>query len=192
MKSIRNPAILLLLIFGFCQCEKEELFKIPESDKFIYEEGDTLIYIRNDGTIETFIITSYSFSEGIETFDNSGINWGLGGGSGKVKYRKERYDISMQSTDDNWNLYLDLENDTTPCFQIYFIYSANDETNVQSLATSIYKRCGNSSGKYIASNSEIDSKIDTVINSIKYQNVYSFLLSFSRARIYILLKFPQG
>lgn len=190
MNYLLKNSFLAILLFGFSQCSKDNnvgteydlvIYRIPESDKFIFGEGDSLKYNCNDGTYETIYVLSATYDFESLTFNSANIDFGFGGEEEKITtFSYETFEIILESPDDRWKRYLEVEAAYGPCYRIFFKASPVDTLN-----SHIFKDCHErASSRSIASGKEDQSGSnsrdyiqDTIFNETVFSNLHSYNLS---------------
>lgn len=56
--------VCLCLLFMYSCCKDDKLVKMPDSQKYIYKNGDTIIYKSNLNNLDTFYVSAYSIGSG--------------------------------------------------------------------------------------------------------------------------------
>ena len=104
MKSEVRLFIFLITLCFLNECKYSYVNEIPEEDRYVYEEGDILIYKCSDGQNNTFFVKEASL-----LFRPIG------------SYAQEYQTILIESINDRWYKYLNLSSwiTPTPCYKTY-------------------------------------------------------------------------
>ena len=158
---------LFALIF-LSQCKKyDQVYEIPDDERFIFDEGDQLAYSCSDGSTDTFLVSEVLY------FDETGEDW-VGGwsGSDSYKYSVENCKINLKALKDSWSMYLDLYHDYSPCYEISFPPDPNSHS--VELYSFIYNGCNGDQRGDVAGGHAFDNLASIVFNNNKYYNVYYY------------------
>ena len=162
MKSLFKILFLsLAMILLFSQCEKYDVIReIPESEKFVYVEGDTLRYTCSNGSADTLYVSSYIFKAETGQWESGG--W-FGDGVATT-YKIDHCNIKIERVNDN--LHLDSACYYTPHYYIKFVA---DESGT--IPTSVTRWC-----EEVSFNDGLDPILnigDIIFNQNEYSNVFS-------------------
>lgn len=125
-KALRYVLILSGLLLAV-QCEKDCDIVYTLNDRYIYEEGDSLIYMCSDGTSDTFRVEKLWYSTIVEEY-SEGIF------SDKMcEYRFQECNLYLQNLNNYWETVEDnvfsTKRDSTSGFMIRYYGEEQDDQN---------------------------------------------------------------
>jgi hypothetical protein len=166
MKPFNWIYILLLAMLSLGSCEQKEpevvVRSIPEEDRFIFEEGEPLIYHCSDESADTVWVLFSDFYT--ETINESGF---LGG---EVIVKEDRAKITLKLTDSTWlkiiHYACPLPEDCNSCVNIQTGPYQDEKPT-----TDVYFGCSPYGGIIFA---ESSAEAELNLNGLSFTNVYSY------------------
>ena len=164
MKTIfRIICLILTMTLLFTQCDKYDiLYEIPDAEKFIYKEGDTLRYIGSNESVDTFYVFSYIFESVIR---GPGVHetW-FGTVKDNSTSKIDHCNIKIARVNDN--LHLD-----SACYYAPYYYMKFVADESGTIPTSITRWC-----EEVSYNDGLDPILNIghiTFNQKEYSNVFS-------------------
>lgn len=123
--------LLFLLIVALPSCNQEECvysFWLLEDDRYVYEEGDRLLYKSSEGSIDTFLLEGVRYSRTVESYP-------IGLFSDRMcTYEMQECNINLRNLNGIWETIVSFgiigsRPDSTRCFRIrvYGDFDSEDE-----------------------------------------------------------------
>jgi hypothetical protein len=163
MRALINIYILLFSFVLIIACTKEKkleevVYRIPVEDRFVFAEGDTLLYSCSNGSTDTVIVREVDLKTETGTY----TSWGVA----IHNYITETQSLFIETSHDNWK-YDDID---SRCFRINTL-PKYDDINVENFPwCDLLNGCEYAGSRVIAENlADYDEKI---FNDISYKKVY--------------------
>lgn len=165
--STMRPSInIFILLFSFIltiACTKEKkleefVYEIPIDDRFIFTEGDTLLYSCSNGSTDTVFVKDVDFTTETGTYTISG--------TAMHNYTTETQNFFIETSHDKWkNGYID-----SRCFRIYTL-PKYDDLNVENFPwCNLLNGCEYAGSRILAE--KLADYDDIMLNNKSYKKVY--------------------
>lgn len=163
MRGLINIYITLFSFILIIACAKEEkleevVYEIPVEDRFVFSEGDTLLYSCSNGSTDTVFVRKVDFITETGTY----TIWG----TAMHNFITETQSLFIETSHDNWKFeYID-----SRCFRINTL-PKYDDLNIENFPwCDLLNGCEHTGSRVIAENLiDYDEKI---FNDIRYKKVY--------------------